>query len=146
MTFTSEHFIALLPILVLAATSIVVMLLTPFTRGNRTVTAAALLGLAATVLALPVAARVAPLFVTPLLLIDGAALMYIGLLVACTLAVAGLGAGYLGGRRDAAGEFHVLLLTAALGGALLAASAHFASLFLGVELLSVSLFGLLAPP
>ena len=38
----------------------------------------------------------------------------------------------------------MLLLTAALGAVVLAASSHFASLFLGFELLSVSLFALLA--
>ena len=41
-------------------------------------------------------------------------------------------------------EVYVLLLVATLGAAVLVASSHFASFFLGLELLSVSLYGLIA--
>ena len=144
MTFTTAHFVALLPIVVLAAAALVVMLLAAFT-GHRTVTTtAAAIGLAAALATLPFAARVAPLDVSPLILVDGAALLYTGLLVGCTLGVLGLSTAYLHRRRESAGELSILLLTAALGAAVLAASSHFASLFLGLELVSVSLFALLA--
>ena len=45
------------------------------------------------------------------------------------------------GQRE---EFYVLLLLATLGSAVLAASTHFASFFLGLEILSVSLYALIA--
>ncbi len=144
MTFTAAHLVALLPIVVLGAAAIVVLLLAAFS-GSRALTAgAAAVGLAAALAALPIAARVAPLAVSPLILVDGAALLYTGLLVGCTLGVLGLSTAYLHRRRESAGELSVLLLTAALGAAVLAASSHFASLFLGFELVSVSLFALLA--
>src|SRR5208282_6100603 len=45
------------------------------------------------------------------------------------------------GRHD---EYYVLLLIATMGSAVLAASSHFVSFFLGLELLSVSLYALIA--
>ncbi|HEX6996107.1 MAG TPA: NADH-quinone oxidoreductase subunit N [Gammaproteobacteria bacterium] len=144
MTFTFEHFVALLPITVLAAAAIVVMLLVAFVPRTSVAAAATVVGLGAAIVSLPIAARVAPVEVTPLLDVDGAALLYTGWLLLCTLAVVGLSAGYLAARREPPGELYILLLTAALGAAVLAASSHFASLFLGFELLSVSLFALLA--
>src|SRR5581483_8749231 len=41
-------------------------------------------------------------------------------------------------------EFYVLVLLATLGSAVLVASSHFASFFLGLEVLSVSLYALIA--
>ncbi len=79
-------------------------------------------------------------------MVDGYALFYTGLLCAAALAVTLIAYGYLdarGGRRD---ELYVLILIATLGAAVLAAGVHFAALFLGVELLSVSLFVLVAYP
>ncbi|HEX7080468.1 MAG TPA: NADH-quinone oxidoreductase subunit N [Gammaproteobacteria bacterium] len=144
MSFTTAHFVALLPIITLAAAAIVVMLLVAFVRRRDVSAIATVVGLVATLLTLPIAADVAPLDVTRLLRIDGAALLYTGFLLLCTLGVTGLSAGYLRGRDEAPGELYILLLTAVLGAAVLAASAHFAALFLGFELLSVSLFALLA--
>ena len=44
------------------------------------------------------------------------------------------------------GDFYALLTFATLGGVVLLASAHFASFFLGLEVLTVSLYGLIAYP
>src|SRR6185312_11372852 len=81
---------------------------------------------------------------TPLLLIDGYALFFFGLLTAASFLVALLAYGYLDARIGKKEEFYVLLLVATLGSMVLAASSHFASLFLGLEVLSVGLYGLIA--
>jgi NADH-quinone oxidoreductase subunit N len=52
--------------------------------------------------------------------------------------------GYLRGRGVVREELYVLLLVAILGCAFLVASTHFASFFLGLEVLSVSLYALVA--
>jgi NADH-quinone oxidoreductase subunit N len=52
--------------------------------------------------------------------------------------------GYLDGRAGQREEFYLLLLLATLGALVLVASQHFAALFLGLELLSVALYALLA--
>lgn len=144
MRLTGAQFLALLPLLVLTGTSIVVMLLTAFVRRSGPPLAATILGLLAALATLPIAARAAPIDVTPLLTVDGAALFYTGLLLASALATALLSAAYFDRRSEPKGEMLVLLLTAALGGGVLAGASNFAALFLGFELLTVSLFAMLA--
>jgi NADH-quinone oxidoreductase subunit N len=51
---------------------------------------------------------------------------------------------YMKGRVDERGEYYFLLMLAALGACILASSASFASLFLGLELMSMPLFSLIA--
>ena len=54
--------------------------------------------------------------------------------------------GYLERREEHPHDYYTLLLLATLGGAVLVASTHFASFFLGLEVLSVSLYTLIAYP
>lgn len=140
----SEDFIALLPLLVTALSSLIVLLLAAFRRDHPLVAVVTSLGLTAAFLTLPVAAGVAPRQVTPLLLIDAYALFYAGLILAASLAVAILSYGYLMKQEGQREEFYALLLVATLGAMALAAASHFASFFLGLELLSVSLYVLIA--
>ncbi len=144
MSLSLAQFVALLPDIVLGVTAIVVMLLTAFARHREPLMIATVLGLLLSFAMLPIAGGVIPAQVTPLLRVDAAALFYTGLVLSCTVCVALLAAAYLARRGEAPGEFFVLLLTSAFGGVVLAAASNFASLFLGFELLSVSLFALLA--
>jgi NADH-quinone oxidoreductase subunit N len=137
-------FIALFPLLLTALSSLVVLLLAAFRRDHLLVATVTALGLTAAFLALPVAAGVAPRPVTPLLLIDAYALFYSGLMVAASLAVAMLSYGYLKKQEGQREEFYALLLFATLGAMTLTAASHFAAFFLGLELLSVSLYVLIA--
>ncbi len=140
----SEDFIALLPLLLTALSSLAVLLLAAFRRDHPLVAVVTSLGLTAAFLTLPVAAEVAPRQVTPLLLVDAYALFYAGLILAASLAVAILSYGYLMKQEGQREEFYALLLVATLGAMALAAASHFASFFLGLELLSVSLYVLIA--
>ena len=88
----------------------------------------------------------APRHVTPLFVIDRYALFYMGLIFAAGIAVLLLSYGYLAARRERPEEFYLLVLVATLGAAALVASDHFASFFLGLETLSISLLGLIAYP
>jgi NADH-quinone oxidoreductase subunit N len=140
---TGADFIALLPLLVLGSAAVFALLGVGlhrhpgFTAG---VTIAGLLGACA---ALPAASSVVPRTVTPLLVIDRFALFYMGMLAFAALAVVGMSQRYLRARKGNPEEFYILLLVATLGASVLVASRHFASLFLGMETLSVSLYGML---
>ncbi|MBI3804620.1 MAG: NADH-quinone oxidoreductase subunit N [Nitrospirae bacterium] len=138
----TADFTALLPFLLIAAAAIAAMLTIAVTRSHRLTLAWTLIGLAAAFVSLFFSLRVAPRPVTPLLQIDRYALFYIGLIIAASAAVAALAYGYLERQADRPEEFYLLLLIATLGGAVLAASSHFASLFLGLETLSIPLFAL----
>ncbi|HWU36502.1 MAG TPA: NADH-quinone oxidoreductase subunit N [Candidatus Acidoferrum sp.] len=142
----TTDFTAILPLLIVASAAVAVML--DAARGAERSGAAGwtILGLAVSLGTLPFASAVSPRQVTPLLRLDGYALLYIGLILAAALAVAALSTGYLARRGLPQGEYHVLLLLATLGSAVLVSSSHYASFFLGLELLSVSLYALIAYP
>jgi len=138
--------VALSPLAALTAAAVTVMLVAAFRRSHLLALTLTLLGLATTFACLFLAATASPSQVTPLIAMDSYAQFITGLLVVATAAVALLSWSYLQRRRVPPEEYYVLLLTATLGGATLAASTHFASLFLGLEILSVSLYALIAYP
>ena len=83
-------------------------------------------------------------YITPLIRFDGYAIFFLGLLFLTALAVAVMAYGYMRGRAVVREELYVLLLIAMLGCSVLVSSTHFASFFLGLEVLSVSLYALTA--
>jgi NADH-quinone oxidoreductase subunit N len=138
--------IALAPLLVLSAAVAVTLAAIAVRRSHAGAVGWTVLGLAATIASLPVAARVAPRTVTPLLEMDGFALFFIGLLAAGAIAAALLAHGWLARQDEEREELYVLLLLVTLGGAVLAAARHFAALFLGLETLTVALYAMVAYP
>ena len=140
---TAADLLTLLPLLVLTAAPVVVMLAAAFRRSHLLALVLTLVSLGATIGTLFVAAAQPQRQVTPLLSMDTYALLYIGLLAGATAAVALISYKYLQRRGVPPEEYYVLLLTATLGGATLVASTHFASFFLGLEVLSVSLYALI---
>lgn len=136
--------IALLPWVALAVSAVSVMLAIAVKRHHHLVFALTLLGLGIALALLVPAAGVAPRTATPLLIVDRYALFFTGLILAASAAVALLSHSYLAHRALLHEEYYLLLLLATLGATVLAASNHFASFFLGLELLSVSFFALIA--
>ena len=134
----------LLPFIILAATGVVVMLTIAFNRSHKLTVILTLSGLVLSAASLPLVSCMLPRVVTPLFMIDHYAFFYIGLIVAASFAVAGLSYSYLELQQGHREEFYLLLIIATLGCSVLAAAAHFASFFLGIELLSVSLYALAA--
>ena len=94
MSVTGNELIALLPLLIVAGTSIVVMLAVAAHRDHRLSASLTFIGLAAAFASLWIAAPAAPLQVTPLLMLDRYALFYIGLIVAASMAFVLLSYGY----------------------------------------------------
>lgn len=146
MNLAAGDFMALLPLIVVAMSTIVVMLVSAFRRDPRAAMGLTLLGLMLALATLPLAARGAPRQVTPLLIVDHYALFYMGLVFAASFVVTVLSYGYFADRDSRHEAFYILLLLATLGSAVLVASSHFASFLLGLELLSISLFALIGYP
>jgi NADH-quinone oxidoreductase subunit N len=141
---TSSDLITLLPLIVVAVASIAVLLAIAFDRNHGITAAITLSGLALAFITLPVISANVPRQITPLLILDGYALFYLGLLFAASFVVVLLSYGYLAGREDNPEEFYLLLLLVTLGSAVLVSSSHFVSFFLGLETLSVGLYVLIA--
>ncbi|HKY31690.1 MAG TPA: NADH-quinone oxidoreductase subunit N [Candidatus Polarisedimenticolia bacterium] len=137
---------ALLPLAIVAGAAAAAMLAIAVRRRHAPAALVCAAGLAAALVSVPAAAQASPRRVTALLAVDGHALAYMAVLLATALAVALLAHGYLARRDDPPEEFYPLLLLATLGGMLLAAGVHLAALFLGLEILSVSLYALIGYP
>ncbi len=134
------------PFIVLAASPVAVMLVIALKRSHLVTNVVTLAGIGLSFVLLFAVSPVSPRRITPLMIIDGYAIFYTGLILAATFALSVLSYGYLEKRKGEREEFYLLLLMATLGSAVLVASGHFASFFLGLEILSISLYTLIAYP
>ncbi|RJP17415.1 MAG: NADH-quinone oxidoreductase subunit N [Candidatus Abyssobacteria bacterium SURF_5] len=141
---TINDIVTLLPLIALSVSAATIMLVIPFRRSHRLTFGLTLGALLVCFALLPVSLFWGSARVCPLLTVDGFALFYMGLFLLTTAVVAGLSYEYIEGRETKKEEFYVLLLIGTLGASIIVSSAHFASLFLGLELLSVALYVLIA--
>jgi len=135
---------ALLPFIILAATTLIVVLVISFYRNHFITALLTVIGHAAAIAVLPSLSTITPRQVTPLMIIDDYSLFYIGLLTAASLIVSVLMYSYLQRREAQREEFYALLLIATIGSSALVTSSHFITLFIGLEVLTVSLYGMIA--
>jgi NADH-quinone oxidoreductase subunit N len=141
---TITDLVLLFPILVLAAAAVGLLLVIAFFRSHKLTAGSTLVGLALALVSLPFVSGRGPHQVTALLRVDDYSLFYTGLILAATFVVVALSYPYLEKHQGHHEEFYVLLLLAALGSSVLVSSSHFASFFLGLEILSVSIYALAA--
>jgi NADH-quinone oxidoreductase subunit N len=134
---------AILPFIIIAITAVVMMLLISVYRDHRLTATLCITGLTFAICSLPSVSLFLPQQVTALLVLDQYAFFFMGLLFSATIAIAFFAYGYLEKRTPVKEEFYLLLLLAVLGAAVLVASSHFVSFFLGLETLSVSLYALI---
>jgi NADH-quinone oxidoreductase subunit N len=133
------------PLLSLAAAGLAALVLLSLARRKAAAAfAACALGLAVALAALALSLPRLPRGFAGILAMDGLSFFGTAIVLACALAIALASRPYLARREGERGEYFVLLLFASLGAAVLAASSNLASLFLGLELLSVSLYALVA--
>ena len=82
--------------------------------------------------------------VEPLFIIDGFGTFITGLIVLSTLIIVMISYTYFEQREERKEEYYILILLATLGASMLVISKHFVSLFLGLEILSVALYSMVA--
>jgi len=143
MTITPHQLIALLPLLIVGLTVVVVMLSIAWRRNHFVNATLTVVGLNLALLSLYFVGQVGAMDVTPLLRVDGYSMFYTALVMLASLATCTFAYPWLVGFPDNKDEFYLLVLIAALGGIVLASANHLASLFIGIELLSLPLFGLI---
>jgi NADH-quinone oxidoreductase subunit N len=142
MTYIDVY--VLLPLIALAGSALTVMLQTAFYRCHFLSMLLALSGIAFSFAAMINVYPCLPHQVTALLIFDRYTFLYTGLILAASFVIVVLSYGYLEKHGGEQGEFYILMLLAVLGAVILINSGHFASLFLGLETLSVSLYALIA--
>lgn len=138
---TPQDLHLIVPLIVVAGAALVVMLAVAVRRSHQVAMLTTMGGLAGAFVTLlrPIEGHVGML-----LAVDDYTRVYSGLILAATAAVVLLSYDHLERGTEEREEYYILLLLAALGSLILVASVHFVPLFLGLELLSVSLYGLIA--
>ncbi len=139
---TVADLLAILPLLALSGSIIVLTLAIAFIRHHGLAVWLTLAGLLLAFLLLFATPADGARQVTPLLVVDGYSLFFQGLVLAASFGVVVLAHGYMGQMAIQREEFYLLLLLATLGSMVMAGASHFASFFLGLETLSVSLYGM----
>src|SRR5690606_38197658 len=148
MNLTFEHLVALLPLLITAATLMVAMLGIAWVRHHRQTFVITVIGLNLALLSLYPVLRVTPLDVTPLMTVDHLGVFMMALVLVAGLAVTTLSHAYLGAKDDTGypanrEELYLLILLSVAGALVLVCSRHLAGLFIGLELMSVPLYGMI---
>ncbi|MCI4186935.1 NADH-quinone oxidoreductase subunit NuoN [Dickeya dianthicola] len=142
MTITPQQLIAISPLLIVGLTVVVVMLCIAWRRNHFVNATLTVIGLNIALLSLYLVGQVGPADVTPLIRVDGFSMFYTGLVLAASLATSTFAYPWLEGYPDNKDEFYLLVLIATLGGILLASANHLAAFFIGIELISLPLFGM----
>jgi NADH-quinone oxidoreductase subunit N len=143
---STDVLIDLLQIIMLTLTTVGVMMVAGFKREHGLVNVLTTAGLAASLLVFVFIDPVLPLQATELLYFDGYSLFFSTLIIFGALAVSILAYPYFESHNSLNEEFYILLMTATLGAVVLACSTHFVSFFIGMEMLGVSLYAMIAYP
>ena len=136
--------IALLPYVLITGTAVMVMLATAFHRNHQFAVGITVAGLVFTLLTIGMVWVNKTHQLTPLLIVDKYGTFFSCLVILATISVALLVYPYLQSYQKDREELYVLLLFATLGAMVVIGSSHFASLFLGLEILGVSLYAAIA--
>ncbi|WP_153800572.1 NADH-quinone oxidoreductase subunit N [Foetidibacter luteolus] len=135
---------ALLPFIVLASASVVIILLIAARQSHTVIQITGFLMMCLVVLAMWYVRDVLPRAIMPLLVVDGMAAVFTGLIVFCVLIIGLFSFIYFEEREENPKEYYILIFLGTLGAAVLTISRHFISVFIGLELLSISLYALIA--
>jgi NADH-quinone oxidoreductase subunit N len=137
-------YVAILPLIITGGTSVLVLAGIALRRSHQLAALTTVAGLCGAFGTLWTVDSIVPRQVTPLFIVDRYGVFYIGLMLAAAIFVTLMSYEYLEHQPGFHEEYYVLLLLSALGAETLVISSHFASFFLGLELLSVSLYALAA--
>jgi NADH-quinone oxidoreductase subunit N len=143
---SNHDFFMLSPLLILAGASVLVMLIIAFRASHQLTQQVSLISFIAAFVSVFYIKKDATAVYTidPLLTIDSLAIFIIGLIIFSSIVVNILSYIYFEEKEENPREYYILLFLATLGACVLAVSSHFVSLFLGLEILTVSLYALIS--
>lgn len=141
---TLNDLLYLRPLIILAAAAVLVMLSAAVKRNHLVTSVFSVLMLSTAIISLFFINDNLPVLIEPLFIIDSFGVFYMGLIFAAGIFLVFLSHGYLSYYEIHKEEYYILLFTALLGSSVLVISKHFVSFFLGLEVLSISLFTLIA--
>lgn len=143
---TFDDLLPLLPLLIVTATSVIAMLLIGIRRHYVATGAVTIIGLSIATLVAVLMMDWTNQQVTPLLIVDQYSLLFTVVVCAASVLIAVLSFPYFFELDDHREEFFLLLSIATIGAVVMVSSNHFVSTVLGLETLSMSLYGMVAYP
>ena len=146
MTISFSDLLPLLPLLIVTATSVALMLLIGIRRSYVGTAATAITGLLIATIFAAVMLPYTNQQVTPLLIVDQYSLFFTIMVCALAMFISIFSFPYLFRLNDHKEEYYLLLVVATIGAIVMVSSNHFISTILGLETLSMALYGMVAYP
>ena len=141
---SKQDFLSIVPLFILTSASILILFSIAIKRNHKIIYVITTLSLLADFIYLTMANTPAIWKLEPLFIFDGFGKFNFGLILITVVAITMLSYSYFEQREERKEEYYILLMLATLGACTLAISKHFVSLFLGLEILSVSLYSMIA--
>lgn len=146
-TLSFSELMPLAPVMIVALTAIVVMILTAIKRHHNLIATVSVVGLNLALLnilfTLFGGTQASP-NVMNLFMVDAFSLYYQIIILLAALACCTLSHAYIESYKDNREELYLLMLISVSGAMLMVSSSHFASLFISLELMSIPVYGLIA--
>ncbi|OUY05644.1 NADH-quinone oxidoreductase subunit NuoN [Acinetobacter populi] len=145
-TISFSELLPLAPVMIVAVTAIIVMLLVALKRNHTLAATVSVIGLnlSAFVILRDLWVGVAPANVMGLFTVDPFAHIYMLMILVAALACCTLSHAYIDSYKDNKEELYILLLSSVAGAMLMVSSTHYASFFISLELMSIPVYGMLA--
>lgn len=146
-TMSFSDLMPLAPVMIVALTAIVVMILTAIKRNHNLIATASVVGLnlaAIDILFMMFGGAYAPSNVMNMFMVDPFTLLYQLIIIIAALACCTLSHAYIETYKDNREELYILMLISVAGAMLMVTSSHYASFFISLELMSIPVYGLLA--
>ena len=141
---SKQDLLSLVPLFILTSASILILFSIAIKRNHKVIYIITTLSLLADFIYLIMADTPTIWKVEPLFIFDGFGKFNVGLILITAVAITMLSYSYFEQREERKEEYYILLILATLGACTLAISKHFVSLFLGLEILSISLYSMIA--
>jgi NADH-quinone oxidoreductase subunit N len=141
---SKQDLLSIVPLFILTSAAILILFSIAVKRSHKVIYGITALSLLADIIFMAVVDAPVKWAVDPLFIFDGFGKFNMGLILLTALALTMLSYAYFEQREERKEEYYILLILATLGACTLAISKHFISLFLGLEILSVSLYSMIA--
>lgn len=141
---SKTDFFSIIPLFILTSSAILIMFSIAIKRNHKAIYVITAVSLLADFIYLVLYNAKVKWVIEPLFVFDGFGIFNMGLILLTALATTMISYAYFEQREERKEEYYILLILATLGSASLTISKHFVSLFLGIEILSVSLYSMIA--
>lgn len=141
---SQTDFLSVIPLFILTSSAILIMFSISVKRNHKLIYAITAASLVGDFIYLALYNAKVKWVIEPLFVFDGFGIFNMGLILLTAVAVTMISYAYFEQREERKEEYYILLILATLGACTLVISKHFVSLFLGLEILSVSLYSMIA--